>query len=314
MSFGWNCMFRRGAWLEFRRFALLQRKNVDSRIRVINAELSNIGNVKVLYHKPNEAQIPEAIKQARESGAWDISPQFLQVTERRIGLEVDASSSLGKLIMAYIAQGGNPFDISMFLQPDSYELLDIPNGSVVLEDQTILNPSQPYGGVVAQLPQKEEDFKGVETAGWLPLWRYPARKLGGNNQNIYPRADEIGNITTEARKWITQEISQLRNNLEARILKLCDLREQLLLERDEVLKTAIQGVTLYYPDYNPTEALPENHLSKIVSNIDLNFYFPLEDTPTTPDFSKPRTTTKDSYYKSLVDDAPTGEEKYTAIG
>lgn len=313
MSFGWNCMFRRGAWLEFRRFALLQRKSVDSRIRFINSELSKIGNVRVLYHKPNEAQIPEAIEQARASGAWNISPEFLRVTERRIGLEVDITSSLGKLMMAYIAQGGNPFDISMFLQPDSYELLDIPSGSVILEDQTILNESQPYGGVVASLPQKEEDFKGIETSGWLPLWRYPARKLG-NTTTIYPRADEIGNITYEARKWIGQEINQLRNSLEGRILKLCDLREQLLLERDEVLKTAIQGACTYYATYDATEALPENHLSKIVTNIDLNFYEPLDENPAAPDFSKPRTTTQDSYYSSLVDDAPTGEEKFTAIG
>ena len=63
MSFGWNCMFRRGSWVEFRRFVLLQRKNVPDRILSINKELSRIGQIEIEYEKS------EAGSQRREQGS-----------------------------------------------------------------------------------------------------------------------------------------------------------------------------------------------------------------------------------------------------
>ena len=101
MSFGWNCMFRRGSWVEFRRFVLLQRKNVPDRILHINKELSKIGQIEIEYEKSEG-----------------------RVTEKRSGFFVERNTTLGKLLVAYIAQGGNPFDISMFLIPDSYRITD----------------------------------------------------------------------------------------------------------------------------------------------------------------------------------------------
>lgn len=97
MSFSWTCMFRHGSWMEFRRFVLNQRQNVPSRVASINAELDRIGSVSILYKIEGD-----------------------RCTERRDGFLVPPESSLGKLMRAYIAQGGNPFDISMFLQPDSF--------------------------------------------------------------------------------------------------------------------------------------------------------------------------------------------------
>ena len=323
MSFGWNCMFRKGQWLEFRRFVLLQRQNVGYRIDYINKELERIGQVKVIYERVGEGENQ-------------------RVTEKRVGLEVNLNSALGKLLKAYVAQGGNPFDISMFLQPDSYEWVEregtelpsVEDEVITTENGTITNTyrryTQPYGGVLSPRSASADESEHIDTSGWLPLWKYGPRRLGGK-KNIYPRADEIGGVIYHARKWVTQEISHLRNNLEAKIIKLCDLREQLLIERDDLLFNAISGTAQGLAPYDPNKQLDEIHLSHIVTNIDLNFFEAKDQeqidslegppAPTTvdristnvPDFSKPRVRGPDPYYRSLLDDAETGEEENTAL-
>lgn len=326
MSFGWNCMFRKGQWLEFRRFVLLQRQNVGYRINYINKEISRIGEIRIIYEKVGEGE--EQV-----------------CTEKRVGLEVDTSSSLGKLLKAYIAQGGNPFDISMFLRPDSYEWIERENepteGQAVTTDsqgntQNVYKSyDQPYGGVLYPRTATAEESEQVDTSGWLPILKYPGWRLGGSNKSIYPRADEIGGVIYHARKWATQEISHLRNNLESRIIKLCDLREQLLIERDDILFNALSGTTANLAPYDPNIQLDEVHLSHIVTNIDLNFFEAKDqeqlegssDTlqgppaPNTvdrvassvPDLSKPRDRGLEPYYKSLLDDYENGEEDNTAL-
>ena len=294
MSFGWNCMFRRGSWVEFRRFVLLQRKNVPDRVLYINKELSRIGQIEIEYEKSEG-----------------------RVTEKRTGFFVERDTTLGKLLVAYIAQGGNPFDISMFLTPDSYRVTDTeetesPEYSAGGKSVSF---TQPYGGVLYPQSQEEDEFKGQDQRGWLPLWKFPPRKLGGNETNIYPEADEIGGQIAEARRWVRQEISQLRNDLEARIIKICDLREQLIRERDEVLYNALVGSVAALEDFDPEEVLEENHLSYIVTNIDLNFFEKQQDSETrTADLSKPLPLkTPLSLYQCLLDDEPSGEEDNTAL-
>ena len=331
MSFGWNCMFRKGSWIEFRSFVLKQRQNVPSRLIYIREELNKIGEVKVKYER-----IGEGAEQ--------------KITEKRVGLEVNANSSLGKLIQAYIAQGGNPFDISMFLKPDSYEWVEsetevAPSNPKTMEiskegesgpKNLYRQYTQPYGGVLSPRSHSAEESEIVDTSGWLPIWKYTPRRLGGRNQNIYPRADEIGGVISHARKWVTQEIAHLRNNIEARIIKLCDLREQLLLEQDDILFNALSGTVAGLGKYDPKIQLDELHLSNIVTNIDLNFFDAKDlegepdeglDSPPTPagnnrveivsnlvpDFSKPKDRGIEPYYKSLLDDAPNDEEKNTAL-
>ena len=322
MSFGWNCMFRRGQWLEFRRFVLLQRQNVGYRINYITKEISRIGEIRITYEKVGEGEDQVC-------------------TEKRVGLKVDVNSALGKLLKAYIAQGGNPFDISMFLRPDSYDWVEREfeggEGRPVVTDSqgkvqnVYKNYNQPYGGVLYPRTATAEESEQINTSGWLPLLKYPGWRLGGSNKSIYPRADEIGGVISHARKWATQEISHLRNNLEARIIKLCDLREQLLIERDDLLFNALSGTTANLAPYDPNKQLDEVHLSHIVTNIDLNFFEAkdqeqldqIEGPPaqnavdrvasSVPDFSKPRDRGPEPYYKSLLDDVETGEEDNTAL-
>ena len=106
MSFGWLGTFRQGSWQSFRTFVLNERRDVASRIRVIEAELLRIGEVTVLYGTTEE-----------EDGS-------VTTTEERVGFSVSPGSSLAKLLQAYVALGGNPFDVSLFLTPDSTVILD----------------------------------------------------------------------------------------------------------------------------------------------------------------------------------------------
>ena len=48
MSFGWTGFYRQGAWREFRRFILDQRRDVMARVTTINAELARIGEIRIL--------------------------------------------------------------------------------------------------------------------------------------------------------------------------------------------------------------------------------------------------------------------------
>lgn len=280
MSFGWCVLFRQGSWLEFRDFALTQRKNVSSRLFVIQSELSKIGNVVAQYQRA------------------DVDNPKSPMTEKRVGIAVTPNSSIGKLMRVYTARGGNPFDISMFLIPDSYEIID--NERV---------PTQPYFGVLA--PQSgDADSDRIDQTGVLNTWKEPTRKLGDKNSIWDDESTQfVGLRMRAARSWIKQEIKELRNDIEARILKLCDLREQLLKERNEIIYSAV-GASLSSYEVTETDFVKDYDLVNIVYLFDTTF-FELNESGQI-DFSKPKPYTSKEF-ASLVEDAPTGEEKYTAL-
>lgn len=284
MSFGWTMMMRRGAWDEFRRFALLQRMNVPSRINQINKDLDKIGKITILYQKEN----PE--------------DKFSRMIERRQGILVNEKSTLTKLLRAYIAQGGNPLDISMFLMPDSYK---------VIEGQMV--ETMPYGGVIYPESREDEDrfSSKIDTSGYLIFWRYPLRKVSDRGSPWANHAHTIGFRVDSARRWLPQEIKTLRNDLEARIIKLCDLREQLLIERDEILYQALGDAVPTLPDFDVESFSEEHHLFSIINFIDRAFYDTSEGFP---NISNPRPGSPDNPYPTLLANAPNGEEDFTAIG
>jgi hypothetical protein len=220
------------------------------------------------------------------------------MTEKRVGIAVTPNSSIGKLMRVYTARGGNPFDISMFLIPDSYEIID--NERV---------PTQPYFGVLA--PQSgDADSDRIDQTGVLNTWKEPTRKLGDKNSIWDDESTQfVGLRMRAARSWIKQEIKELRNDIEARILKLCDLREQLLKERNEIIYSAV-GASLSSYEVTETDFVKEYDLVNIVYLFDTTF-FELNESGQI-DFSKPKPYTSKEF-ASLVEDAPTGEEKYTAL-
>lgn len=286
MSFGWTGFFRQGAWREFRSFILNQRRDSLPRLRAINAEIRRIGDLRLVYSR------------------IDPSDPTSPMSENRTGIDVTAGSALEKLLQAYIAQGGNPFDISMFLHFDSFDVQENDDGT------TDVTEIEPYGGMVS--PQSVDPVSGgLYTGGWLPLWRYPPRKFG-NNITYVSESAEMTPAIRQARDWASREIRGLRNHLEARIIKLCDLREQLVKERDEILPQAI-GSAAYGVEFNPDTFAVTHHTSSIINLIDDVFYPDKLDNGYY-DFGHPREPEPSPPYAVLLEDALTGEEDWTAFG
>lgn len=285
MSFGFLGLFREGAWQSFRSFVLQQRRDVPKRVRAINAELERIGFVRVSYARsdPNNPSSP--------------------ATEERTRFFVQEGTSLGRLFQAYVALGGNPFDISMFMYPDS--LIQTDTDSTSGDQSPILSNEYPYGGMTWPV-SSEPGRGGTYTGGWLPLWRYPPRRTGSRAT----LATEMSNVAfsmDRARSWVQQEIGE-RHKLEAQILKLCDLAEQLTRERDEIIPQAVGGTVSTIP-FDGTDS---HHVVSIVSDYDAVFYAAAANGD--PDFTQVRDYDPTVDFPTLVPNAPTGEEDWTALG
>jgi len=202
----------------FRRLCtwLLQnRREVAGRVSHIFAEFQRIGFVRVLYRDVE-----------KEDGT-------IEVTEEPVGFSITEGSSLTRLLQAYVAVGGNPLDVSMFLQPDS-------SGAIrtTEDDDTIMRWRQPQEGVAApqtveyNSPVGETDDTGYGPyrGGWIRLHGYnPARQRGRAERDAYDTQTVIRTMTL-IRGWANQDIRTRLQDMEWRILKLCDLREQLTLE------------------------------------------------------------------------------------
>lgn len=240
MGFGWLGTFRTGQWEAYRSFVLRERADATARLENIDAEISRIGQVTVIYRQ-------------RDDGSNTCS-------EERIGFSVSENTSLEKLIRAYTVAGGNPFDISMFLVPDSVVLADDadPNSAIEL---------QPYGGVIA--PKTGSPALDVTTyvGGNLNVLKYtPART---NNRDAHD--SNMASSVARTRQWVGQVIDERIHSIEARILKLCDLREQLEQER-ELIQSTIGGTVDGVPTFDTDQFDLQQTLSVIVSTIDGIFY------------------------------------------
>jgi hypothetical protein len=296
MSFGWLGFFRQGSWREFRRFILNQRRDVSARVETINQEIRRIGQIRILYE--------------RHEGTGN------RMTERRIGLDVTPNTSLEHLLRAYIAAGGNPFDISMFLTPDSIEIVESTSDSSDTTSAGVIQSSairenQPYGGIMSS-GSTDPLTPGLYMGGWLPLWRYPPRRFGNTVSYTAQSADMTRTIHA-TRAWATQEIRTLRNDLEARILKLCDLREQLVNERDEILPSAVGGSVTSLPWSDDGQFAMSHNVATIVDTIDAVFY-PVRLQDGSRDLTQPRSSGPNPEQPMLLDDAPNGEEDWCSLG
>ena len=280
MGFGWLCTFRNGQWRAYRSFALNERRDIGRRAAVIEAELARIGYVRVIYGRD-------------DAGV---------VTEERVGISVPKGSSLERLLQAYIAQGGNPFDVSLFLSPDD---------ATILQDPTDLEtelPVQPYGGVV--YPKSGEYAPGVQyEGGFLVIKKYVPARTGGRKELLDTSVSAAVDLS---RRWLHQTIDSRLHELEARILKLVDLREQLLQELDD-LTMAAAGTVGSVPSLDQDFYSEDLGVAKIVAAIDRIFYqtdaegVPNFDALNAPDQSPLRD------YPSLYLDVEDGQEDNTAL-
>lgn len=216
------------AWL------LRERRDVALRVAVISAELNRIGFVKVVYARTQE-------------GA------SIKATEQRIGFSVSRNSSLARLVQAYIANGGNPFDVSGFLHPDQTLILTdedgemayvqtYPNGGVVAPRS--VNYNEPLPEVVTTDDGGRNPVKSgfEEYEGGHPSTDrfYQARMGGAVNRGAWD-SNTVVRVMHEIRGWANQTIKERLQDIEARIIKLSDLHEQLTHERDYVLVQAFGG-------------------------------------------------------------------------
>lgn len=214
-----------GYFRAYSSWLLRNRRDIGSRIAIINAELERIGQLKVTYRSVT------VNGQARK-------------TEERVGITVTHGSSLGRLVQAYIAGGGNPLDISQFMHPDCVDVLDLDaNGN------TKTSEVYPHAGVFAPMSANpneptqsgEKTGYGAYQGGFIRTDRYfPARQSGRTSAGSYD-ADSIVRTMHQMRVWANQDIKERLQDLEWRIIKLSDLREQLTQERDEVLAQAFGG-------------------------------------------------------------------------
>jgi hypothetical protein len=194
------------------------------------------------------------------------------MTEERIGFSVSEGSSLEKLLQAYIYQRGNPFDISSFMIPDTTEILEKDeNGNIKLLE------SYPYGGVVAPLSadyntKAEGSGFGGSPAGFLQFARYYPGRLG-NRSN--PSDLDVVKIMKKIRDWSLQDISERYHMIEWKIIKLMDLREQLIQERDDLLLQAFGGHMSSFP------LIDENLINPQLRVLDIlnDFYSTLYESP-----------------------------------
>ena len=272
MSFSYLGVFRQTQWKFFRSFILRERQAVDPRLAVIEAELRRIGSITVRY-----AASETAVRNI--DGSSEAVPK---ITEQRKALLVSAGSSLEKLLMAYIANGGNPTDISLFLQPDTVFFDgptdpednpdDDPNVATTPVSVPGVTDLQPYYGIVSV-----ESTSGYGTGGRNPMGlttfsRDPNRRVG-RDIDLSSAAVSIVIKMDYARRWAWQSIQEKRNLMEQRIIKLMDLREQLMDERDEILVQSLGGTVERMSELpNPDLFHRELHLSKIVEALDAVFY------------------------------------------
>lgn len=193
-SFSWGSTFREGQWRVFREFVTQERQDCGAREKTIRAEQKRIGEVVVLYQRDPSTGIP---------------------TEVRAGVAIlgNQNSAISKLMQAYVALGGNPFDISMFLSPNK--------GSVV--DGKLMDQLQPGFGV-AYRTGFSYSFSSANKNSDSNLSMFRPSKVGGE---VETGEERLWTPIRLMRGWCQKEMYQKRIRIEERILKLSDLYEQL---------------------------------------------------------------------------------------
>lgn len=231
-SFSYMDAFREGQWRAFRAFILRERRSVGRREEAIQAQLTRIGKIRVLY---------------------DTDATTEEITEGRIGLVVEGNetSSLAKLMQAYVALGGNPFDVSMFLYSND-------------EECPGLGFAYPLG-MQYSLTSTEADLDSN-------LQKYKPSVVGGARALD---SEKIAKNMDMARRFVTQEMYQKRIRLEERIIKLSDLAEQ--LEQEIVAMTNATLGEGMKSSWSPDLFQASHSVPALVYMFDSAFRVPEED-------------------------------------
>jgi hypothetical protein len=169
----------------------------------------------------------------------------------------------------------------------------------------------PLGGVA--YPQTAEPNEPLDSwrafpGGYIPLKKYLPARIG-DRKDIDADAESFVNFMTFFRKPVSQEIRRKRNDIEARILKLCDLREQLVTERDTILVQAFGGLSSGMTEFDPERFAQVLRVPRIAQAIDELFFLVQEDGSI--DFTTTNTSELAKYVNLLDDILP--DEANTAL-
>lgn len=184
-------------WRVLRQFVLEERRDAGAREAMILAEQKRIGKVRILYGRDEETG---------------------EVNQVRQGIVIDGAPdcALAKLVQAYVALGGNPFDISLFLYSND-------------DESPGKGFAYPKGMSYSMQGQERDSDSNIE--------KYKPSRIGGTRET---QSEIIAANMTLLRRWTTKEMYYKRIRLEERIIKLSDLYEQLEQER-VMLVGAVQG-------------------------------------------------------------------------
>jgi hypothetical protein len=290
MPFSYLGTWRPSQWKAFRDWALQERAAVAARVACINAELRRIGVITVFYQEAEQVtQTPD--------GAEMVVPR---VSEKRVGFTVTRGSSLEKLIQCYVMAGGNPMSISLWLQPDEVEFTtvndpdedatDNPEESVTAFGFQSNPYTQPYGGLIAPSTSSSYGPAG-RWAGGLTQKEDDPNVLMGRTIQQGSANGKIAARLDYGRRWIQQTIMEIAS-IEHKIMKLMDLREQLLNERDHIIQQAVGGTVPSHPQVPDARFAAAQHLTRIDRELTNTVYDRDEDGNI--DFSKVRRGTKDA--------------------
>jgi hypothetical protein len=246
-----------GYFRAYSSWLLRNRKEIAARLSVIGAELDRIGYITVTYRRDEGANAP---------------------TEQRTGFSVTPDSSLGCLCQAYIANGGNPLDISSFMKPDCAEVVEKEaNGNLKIIYR------YPNGGVVAPMSAEPmEPLSNGETSsgfgaypgGFLNTERYYTARQGRRTSKGSFDFDSIVSSMNQIRSWANQEIKEKLQDIEWRIVKLCDLREQLEKERDMILVQAFGGAlnSISSSEFDTNRFDPKIRVQNLIQEMNVLLY------------------------------------------
>jgi hypothetical protein len=272
-SFSWTGRFREGQWRAYRKFILEERRDASKRELAILSEIGRIGDVTIRYGSTNGV-----------------------TNETRLSITVEPDlSSLGKLFSAYVSLGGNPFDVSMFLSPDKALPTSVDGQS-----------SQPSGGVSTSVGFAYS-YGGLPTTSDSTIQKFKPSRSGGP---VITPDGPTGDLVMRSRNWVSKEIKFKRNAIEHRILKLCDLREQLEQELDD-LCWAVRGYGVSSMIYDESRYDDDLTVAKIVYTVDSIYHVPSEDG--TVSVTAARNADALAAYPNLMDDVESGEEANTAL-
>jgi len=157
-------------------------------------------------------------------------------------------------------------------------------------------------------PNEPENSWGSYPGGYIPLRKYLPGRIGGR-KDIDADAEAVVNFITALRKPVLQEIRRKRNDIEACIIKLCDLREQLTQEQSAILVQAFGGLSDSSIGFDEARFAHVLRVPRITQLLDEIFFS--VDSDGVVDFETTNTTEIAKYSNLLQDILP--DEANTAL-